>query len=105
MQLSLILALAAAAVALPAPLILPAPIALPTPAPLLPARQGSSVPGRFIVKMKNNSLASLINNALNLLDGEADHVYDFGDFNGFAAEMSDDVLDTIRRLPGVEYVK
>jgi subtilisin family serine protease len=105
MQLSLILALAAAAVALPAPLILPAPVALPTPAPLLPARQGSSVPGRFIVKMKNNSLASLINNALNLLDGEADHVYDFGDFSGFAAEMSDDVLDTICRLPGVEYVE
>jgi hypothetical protein len=87
MKLSLILALL--------------PLALSAPAPMIVPRAGTPIPGKYIVKMKNQDLQNLINVALKLLQKDPAHVYGFGNFGGFAAEMADDIVDLIRNLPGV----
>ncbi|KAH8700068.1 subtilisin-like protease [Phaeosphaeriaceae sp. PMI808] len=91
MQLSLLLALLPLALALPAPVIIP--------------RAGTPIPGRYIVKMKNQNLQGLIDTALKLLKQDPAHVYDFGNFGGFAADMADDMVNLIRNLPGVDYIE
>lgn len=87
MKLSLLLALLPFALAAPAPVIIP--------------RAGSPIPGRYIVKMKNENFQQLINTALGLLRKDPAHVYGFGGFGGFAADMQDDIVELIRNLPGV----
>jgi hypothetical protein len=87
MKLSLLLALLPAVLALPAPVIIP--------------RAGSPIPGRYIVKMKNENLEALINTALKLLRKDPAHVYKFGGFGGFSADMADDIVELLRNLPGV----
>lgn len=87
MKLSILLAFLPAVLALPAPVIVP--------------RAGSPIPGRYIVKMKNQNLDVLINTALKLLKKDPAHVYKFGGFGGFAADMADDIVEALRRLPGV----
>lgn len=64
-------------------------------------RAGSPIPGRYIVKMKNENLQNLIDAALKLLKKDPAHIYGFGKFGGFAADMADDIVDLIRNLPGV----
>ncbi|CBX91628.1 similar to subtilisin-like serine protease PR1A [Plenodomus lingam JN3] len=91
MKLSILLALLPVALALPAPVIVP--------------RAGSPIPGKFIVKMKNENLEELINSALKLLNKDPAHVYNFGGFGGFAAEMNDGLVQLLRNLPGVEYIE
>ncbi|KAF2130371.1 oryzin precursor [Dothidotthia symphoricarpi CBS 119687] len=91
MQLSLLLALL--------------PLALAAPAPIIVPRAGSPIPGKYIVKLENKNLQSLIDAALKHLVKKPDHVYTFGNFGGFAGEMADDIVELIRNLPGVEYVE
>jgi hypothetical protein len=77
------------------------PLALAAPAPMIVPRAGSPIPGRFIVKMKNENLQQLVDTALKLLRKDPAHVYKFGSFGGFAADMADDIVELIRNLPGV----
>jgi hypothetical protein len=77
------------------------PLALGAPAPMIVPRAGTPIPGRYIVKMKNQNLEQLINAALKLLQKDPAHVYGFGNFGGFAADMADDIVELIRNLPGV----
>lgn len=96
MQLTLLLSiLPALAYAAPAPV----------PAPLLAPRAGSPIPGKYIVKLQNKNLQNLIEGALKLLRKDPAHVYQFGGFGGFAAEMSDDIVQLLRVFPGVEYIE
>lgn len=85
--------------------VLSAPVAMPEPAPLLEARQGAPIPGKYIVKMKDAGLTNTTYIALKLLQKSADQVYNIGSFQGFAAEMSDSVVNVLRRLPSVEYIE
>lgn len=87
MKLSLLLALLPVALALPAPVIVP--------------RAGTPIPGRYIVKLKNQNLENLINTALKLLKKDPTHVYKFGGFGGFSADITDDIVELLRNLPGV----
>jgi hypothetical protein len=89
MKLSLLLALLPVALALPAPVIVP--------------RAGTPIPGRYIVKMKNENLQALIDTALKLLKKDPAHVYKFGGFGGFSADMADDVVELLSNLPGVSF--
>ncbi|EUC44496.1 hypothetical protein COCMIDRAFT_98113 [Bipolaris oryzae ATCC 44560] len=91
MKLSLLLALLPVALALPAPVIVP--------------RAGTPIPGRYIVKLKNQNLENLINNALKVLKKDPSHVYKFGGFGGFAADITDDIVELLRNLPGVDYIE
>ena len=77
------------------------PLALAAPAPVIVPRAGSPIPGRFIVKMKNENLQQLVDTALKLLRKDPAHVYKFAGFGGFAADMADDIVELIRNLPGV----
>lgn len=77
------------------------PLALAAPAPMVVPRAGSPIPGRYIVKMKNQDLQKLIDTALKLLKKDPAHVYGFGNFGGFAADMADDMVELMRNLPGV----
>jgi subtilisin family serine protease len=77
------------------------PLALAAPAPMIVPRAGSPIPGRYIVKCKNEKLQQFIDTALKLLKQDPAHVYQFGNFGGFAADMADDIVDLIRNLPGV----
>lgn len=82
------------------------PVAMPESAPLLEARQGTPIPGKYIVKMKDSGLnIDTTYVALKLLKGSADQIYNIGSFQGFAAEMSESVVNILRRLPSVEYVE
>jgi subtilisin family serine protease len=99
MQFSSILTLMAAAG------VFSAPVAMPEPAPLLEARQGTPIPGKYIVKMKESGLTNTTYVALKLLKGSADQIYNMGSFQGFAAEMSENVVNVLRQLPSVEYVE
>jgi hypothetical protein len=89
MKLSLLLALLPVALALPAPVIVP--------------RAGAPIPGRWIVKMKNENLQNLIDVALKVLKKDPAHVYKFAGFGGFSADMADDIVELLRNLPGVSY--
>jgi hypothetical protein len=77
------------------------PLALAAPAPMIVPRAGSPIPGRYIVKMKNQDMQNIIDAALKLLTKDPAHVYGFAGFGGFAADMADDIVELIRNLPGV----
>ncbi|KAF2853213.1 subtilisin-like serine protease-like protein PR1A [Plenodomus tracheiphilus IPT5] len=81
------------------------PMVLALPAPIIVPRAGSPIPGKFIVKMKNENVQELINNALKLLNKDPAHVYNFGKFGGFAAELNDNLVTILRNFPGVEYIE
>lgn len=77
------------------------PLALAAPAPLILPRAGSPIPGKYIVKMKNENLQQIMTAAMKLLQKDPEHTYGFGGFGGFSAAMSDDIVKLIRNLPGV----
>jgi len=81
------------------------PLALAAPAPMIVPRAGAPIPGRYIVKMKNENMQQMVNSALKLLRKDPLHTYGFAGFGGFAADMQDDIVKLIRNLPGVEYVE
>ncbi|UPX16291.1 uncharacterized protein EKO05_0006700 [Ascochyta rabiei] len=99
MQLQFILTLIAAAG------VVSAPVPVAEPAPLLEARDGTAITGKYIVKMKDGGLIDTTQIALALLKKDASQVFNFGKFQGFAAEMSDSVLNVMRRLPSFDYVE
>lgn len=72
-------------------------------APIIEARAGSVVPGKYIVKLKDGSADSVITKVLGKL--KAEHVYKGGKFKGFAGKIGAVDLDAIRLLPEVEYVE
>lgn len=87
MQLSFLLALLPVVLALPAPLIVP--------------RAGTPIPGKYIVRLSSGNLDNIIAAALKVLKKDPNHVYKFGNFGGFAADLTDDVVQLLRVLPGV----
>jgi hypothetical protein len=70
-------------------------------APIITPRAGQVIPGKYIIKLKNDALQALVSEALDLLDDEPEHKWDFGGFKGFGAKISDDLVEKIAALPGV----
>ncbi|KAL2169525.1 hypothetical protein VTG60DRAFT_5918 [Thermothelomyces hinnuleus] len=89
---------------LPAALAAPAAEPLDKRAPILTARAGQVVPGKYIIKLRDGASDDVLEAAIRKLRSKADHVYR-GKFRGFAGKLEDDVLDAIRLLPEVEYVE
>jgi hypothetical protein len=73
------------------------------PAPLLEPRAGSGplIPGRYIVRIDTNNATGILKGAAAILKKNFAHVYQIGDFGGFAVDMDDALLKRIRSLPGV----
>lgn len=82
---------------------LPAVLALP--APVLVPQAGTPIPGKYIVKMKNGGSSNLVDAALKLLNTKPSHVYKSNGFGGFAAEISDQIVELLQKLPDVEYIE
>src|SRR5690242_1332692 len=80
-------------------------LALAAPAPVLQPRAGTLIPGRYIVRLQNQGLQTILEGALKLLKKDPAHVYKFGNFSGFAAEISDEIVELLRNFPGVEYIE
>lgn len=80
---------------------LPAAIAAPVLTPLV----GTVIPDRYIIKLKESELSAAVNTVLSLLPKPAAHVYNFGNFKGFAAELDNATLNIIKALPNVEYIE
>ncbi|KAF2258773.1 subtilisin-like serine protease-like protein PR1A [Lojkania enalia] len=74
-------------------------------APVITPRAGQIIPGKYIVKLKNDAFEDLLSTALNFLDKEPEHVFGFGKFKGFSGEMSDTVVSILQSLPSVEYIE
>ncbi|KAF2850134.1 subtilisin-like protein [Plenodomus tracheiphilus IPT5] len=85
------------------------PLTLAAPAPLAP-RDGTPIPGKYIVKLKSTStkgqtIPQIISGVLDQVKAEAQHTYNIGNFAGFAASMSDATVKAVRKLPNVESVE
>lgn len=83
----------------------PAPVVRLQPAPILRPQAGDPIPGRYIVRLQNQGLPTILEGALKLIKTEPAHVYRFGNFFGFAAEIDDDIVDLLSNFPGVEYIE
>lgn len=70
-------------------------------APVINPRAGTIIPGKYIVKMKNDALQEALQGALDLLEKTPHHTYSFGSYKGFAAEMTDAIVALVSKLPGV----
>lgn len=88
-----------------APFAIAAPIANEEIAPLLAPRAGSAIPGKYIVKFKNDAVQNIVDRALAFLNRDPDQVFQIGNWRGIAGEISDDIVEILRRLPGVEYIE
>ncbi|KAK0672596.1 putative protease [Cercophora samala] len=75
------------------------------PAPLIQPRDPAAklIPGKYIVKFKDDSSDSLISKALG--GRKADYLYKNKGFKGFAGALDGAALEKIRGLPEVEYVE
>ncbi|KAF1808170.1 subtilisin-like protein [Eremomyces bilateralis CBS 781.70] len=79
------------------PLALGAPVIIP--------RAGQLIPGKWIVKMKDDVAGEILQEALNFLSVEPDHIYGIGSYQGFSSTIDDAIVDLLSKLPGVEYIE
>lgn len=70
------------------------------PAPVLQARDGTPIAGKYIVKMKDQADRMSISSATEMFSGEADQVWNEG-FKGFAASLQESELEELRQHPNV----
>lgn len=83
------------------PLVAAAPAKRAEPAPLLvPRGDAQLIADKYIVKFRDGSALSTLEDALKALTGEADHVYS-NVFSGFSATLDKAALDTLRDHPDV----
>ncbi|TQV95026.1 hypothetical protein V2A60_009897 [Cordyceps javanica] len=77
------------------------------PAPILAPRGEPQdlVEGSYIVKFKDGTVLTDLEEAYKMLEHDPSSVYSDGVFTGFAGEMSSDSLDAIRNHPEVEYIE
>jgi hypothetical protein len=92
--------------------LLPLAIAAPTTsgpidkrAPIIQARSGQVIPGKYIVKLKDSAAESALNAVIAKLGKtKATHVFK-GKFKGVASSLDDATLSAIQSLPDVEYIE
>ncbi|KAK4119274.1 subtilisin-like protein [Parathielavia appendiculata] len=65
-----------------------------------------SITRNHIVKLKNSASESSLRDAIKRVKASnTKHIYRSGRFNGFAAKLSPQVLEHVRKLPKVEYIE
>lgn len=87
------------------PVVLGAPAKRSEPAPLLTPRgdADSLIAGKYIVKFRDVSALSVVDDALSVLDEAPEHVFK-SLFRGFAATLDDATLQALRDHPDVSSV-
>ncbi|GJN72374.1 subtilisin-like serine protease [Purpureocillium lilacinum] len=88
------------------PMVLAAPATKRSePAPLLvPRGNHQLIADKYIVKFKQGSALSVLEDALSSFGGKPDHMYD-SVFKGFALHLNERMLKTLRDHPDVDYVE
>ncbi|XP_041470585.1 aqualysin-1-like [Lytechinus variegatus] len=71
-------------------------------APLL--ENSEPIPGKYIIKLRDDTNLDEIASTVRLSGGKIGQLFRRV-LNGFAADLSDDVLDIVRRLPAIEYIE
>lgn len=86
------------------PMVLAAPAAKrDEPAPLLvPRGNHELIADKYIVKFKEGSALSVLEDTMSSLTGNADHVYDVV-FKGFAGHLDKVMLDVLRGHPDASF--
>ncbi len=82
------------------PLALAAPAAVVDkraggPAPILRPRDSKLLKDKYIVKLRSGSTIAAVNDAMDLFEGDAEHVYTGDGFRGFAATLDGAALDAV----------
>jgi hypothetical protein len=70
-------------------------------APIIAARAGHVVPGKYVIKLREDASDDALEAAISKLKNKAEHVYKHRKFKGFAGKVSSEVLDELRSLPEV----
>jgi subtilisin family serine protease len=86
------------------PLAAAAPARRSSPAPILRPRDAQLVEGKFIVRMKSESMKASVMTAVSSIAAEADYTYSKA-FNGFAASLSQSELEDLQNNPDVDYIE
>ncbi|KAH8172242.1 subtilase family protein [Sarocladium implicatum] len=81
-----------------------APAKRDSPAPLIVPRGVELIEGKYIVKMKSDSVTAAVSSAISKIASVADYTYS-RKFNGFAGSLSDKEVQSLRDDPNVEYVE
>lgn len=74
-------------------------------APLLTPRAGTVIPGKYIVKLKNDAADDMVEWALNKLSKTPDHVYGMNHFKGFSGDIDDIMVEFLQGLDEVDYIE
>ncbi|KAL2166620.1 hypothetical protein VTG60DRAFT_2439 [Thermothelomyces hinnuleus] len=75
-------------------------------APVIKPQGLQLIPGDYIVKLKDGASESTLQDTIRHLQaGKAKHVYRARRFKGFAAKLSPQMVDTLSKLPEVEYIE
>ncbi|KAI6779266.1 Cuticle-degrading protease-like protein [Emericellopsis cladophorae] len=86
------------------PMAAAAPSAVRGPAPVVVPRGGTHIEGKYIVRMKSNTVSTAVHSAISSIKADADYTYQRG-FAGFAASLDDDELRALQNDPNVDYIE
>lgn len=84
------------------PLAAAAPSVRSAPAPVIVPRGGNGIEGKYIIRMKPNSISTAIESSISAIQAEADYTYSRS-FRGFAASLSPEELEKLQMDPNVSY--
>ncbi|RYP70049.1 hypothetical protein DL771_005740 [Monosporascus sp. 5C6A] len=87
------------------PLAFAAPAKRAEPAPLLKPRGVDLIEGKFIVKMKDQITASVLDETVSAFQKDAEHVWNVPGFKGFAGALDDAALEQLQNHPDVEFIE
>ncbi|RYO92139.1 hypothetical protein DL762_001797 [Monosporascus cannonballus] len=87
------------------PLAFAAPAKRAEPAPLLKPRGADLIEGKFIVKMKDQITASVLDETVSALQEDAEHVWNIPGFKGFAGPLDDAAVEKLQHHPDVEFIE
>lgn len=74
------------------------------PAPLLAPETSDLIAGKYIVKFKDATALSALDDAMNLLSQAPEHVFNNA-FNGFSGSLDKETLDALRQHPDVDFIE
>jgi subtilisin family serine protease len=75
-----------------------------SPAPLIVPRGAELIEGKYIVKMKDGTIAAAVSGAISKIASVADYTYS-RKFNGFAGSLSEKEVKDLQEDPNVEYIE
>lgn len=77
------------------PLAMAAPSKRSSPAPVIKPRGAQLIDGKYIIKMKSDTISTAVTSAISSIKADADYTYS-SRFNGFAATLTPEELETLQ---------